>query len=90
MFDDLFQRTSNPRFRVIGYATSGDRCFMRWCLEFGSGRRDWRLDGMSEVRFDNSGRVIEHFDHWDAAGQLYERLPIIGTVLRTIRRRLAA
>jgi hypothetical protein len=45
---------------------------------------------MSEVQFDEAGSVRAHIDHWDAAGQLYEKLPVIGWILRRIRARLAA
>jgi hypothetical protein len=40
------------------------------------------------VRLDPEGRVVEHSDYWDAAEQLYGRLPLSGVVLRAIRRRL--
>ena len=45
---------------------------------------------MSELHFDEAGTLRAHIDHWDAAGQLYEKLPGIGWLLRRIRRRLAA
>jgi hypothetical protein len=32
--------------------------------------------------------VVEHIDYWDAAEQIYERLPVLGNVLRPIRERL--
>jgi hypothetical protein len=44
---------------------------------------------MTEVHFDQSGKVAAHLDHWDAASQLYEHVPLLGGVLRIIRRRLA-
>ena len=45
---------------------------------------------MSEVTLAEDGRVLAHIDHWDPAAQLYERVPVLGAVLRMIRRRLAA
>lgn len=90
VFEDMFQRVSEPRFRVTSRADEGALCFLRWDFTFRRGSRDWRITGVSEVRFDASGRVLSHIDHWDAASQLYERFPIIGWVLRRLRRRLAA
>jgi steroid delta-isomerase len=50
--------------------------------------RAWRIEGVSMVRFDAEERVVEHIDYWDAAEQFYGRLPVIGTLLRGIGRRL--
>ena len=86
----MFQRVSDPRFRVTSRAHDGALCFLRWDFTFRRGQRDWRIAGVSEVRFDPSGRVVSHIDHWDAASQLYERLPVIGWVLRRLRGRLEA
>lgn len=90
VFDDMFQRVAEPLFRVTAHAINGDLCFLRWVFTFQSSGREWRIEGVSEVRFDPSGLAIEHIDHWDAAGQLYERLPVLGAVLRRLRRKFSA
>ena len=90
VFDDMFHRVSEPRFRVTSRALGDDTCFLRWDFTFRNHNREWLIIGVSEVRFDESGRVVSHVDHWDAASQLYERLPVVGAVLRLIRKRLAA
>jgi hypothetical protein len=41
---------------------------------------------LSEVRFGPDGLVAEHRDHWDAAEQLFGRLPLLGALLRLIAR----
>lgn len=40
--------------------------------------------------FDDSGKVIEHIDYWDAGGQVYERLPLLGSILRQVRGSIAS
>ena len=89
---DMFERVDGPRFTVTGSAIDGSRALLAWTMTFRpKGRTDeWRIEGASFVTFDAEGRVIEHIDHWDAAGQLYARLPVIGTVVRLLRRRLSA
>lgn len=79
-------------FATSKIAVDGDTAFLRWTMR-GRPRSRWLgaalvVDGVSEVRFDPDGRVAEHVDHWDAAGQLYERLPLLGGLLRVLRRRL--
>lgn len=79
-------------FATSRIAVDGDTAFLRWTMR-GRPRTRWLaaplvVEGVSEVRFDAGGRVIEHVDHWDAAGQLYERLPLLGGLLRVLHRRL--
>jgi len=88
MFDDL----DVPRFVVRHKRWDGGVCLVAWTFEArmqGSGK-DLRFDGMSEVRVDTDGRVAEHVDHWDPARSLYERVPVLGAVLRRVRRRLSS
>ena len=77
-------------FRVGDRAWSGDTVYLRWEM---TGRvpviGPWRVEGLSQVRFDADGRVAEHLDHWDAAGQFYGHLPLVGALLRLIRSRAA-
>lgn len=88
MFDDI----DDPAFHVTDVAWGRDRAaaYLRWRMT-GRIRRlgAWTVDGMSEIRFAPDGRVAVHFDHWDAAGQFYEKWPLLGPLLRAIRRRLA-
>lgn len=86
----MYADTTDPVFRVTHRAFDGAVCFVRW--EFRAGVRvlggDWQVTGMSELHFAADGRVQTHIDHWDAAGQMYERLPGIGWLLRRLRRRI--
>ena len=93
VLDKMFEDTVTPRFKIIDRAVSGNVCYLRWDFTFRSpGRRgqEWHIVGMSEVHFDDAGRVTAHLDHWDSGAQLYERLPIVGAVVRAVRRKLAA
>jgi steroid delta-isomerase len=47
------------------------------------------IHGASHVRFDTAGRVSYHRDYWDAAEELYAKLPLIGPVIRWLRSRLS-
>ena len=49
---------------------------------------DWELEVSPalEAWLLADGRVVEHRDYWDAAEQLYEKLPLIGGVLRLLKR----
>ena len=48
------------------------------------------IRGCTELRFDSAGQVALHRDYWDAAEELYEKLPLLGALMRALRRRLKA
>jgi steroid delta-isomerase len=91
LLDHMFAHASDIRFDVLRHAWADETAFYRW--DFACRLRrpatTLRIAGVSEVRFDAGGRVASHVDHWDAAAQVYERIPLLGTVLRLVRRRLA-
>jgi len=49
----------------------------------------WAVSGCSEIHLDADGRICAHLDFWDAASGLYERLPVLGRLLRYLRGRFA-
>jgi hypothetical protein len=74
--------------RALGAAGTG---FLRWRCTIARARGPAIvLEGVSEIRFDAAGLVIEHVDHWDAAEQVYEHVPVLGALLRMVKRRLSA
>ena len=53
--------------------------------------RAWRrVRGGSHLVFAADGRIEAHRDYWDAAEELYEKLPVLGTLLRWLRGRMSA
>lgn len=87
MFEDLVE----PRFIVQDQACSGQVCYLRWTFTFRMSPKGapWVIEGMSEVHFDAEGRVTDHLDHWDSGAQFYARLPVVGWLIRWVRRRIA-
>ena len=91
VFEHMFATVQQPRFMVIDTVCEADACMMTWNFEF---RRDngrtMRIHGASHITFADDGRVALHRDYWDAAEELYEKLPLIGSLMRALRRRLQA
>lgn len=93
VFADMFETVDAPRFEVARQVCDNDVCYLDWrfsgSLRAVKGADPWSIDGVSRLRFDPSGRVAEHVDYWDAASGLYESIPVLGWVLRVIRRRIS-
>lgn len=87
----MFRVFEVPRFTVTDRALGERHGFLLWQFD-GITRRGDRLafDGTTTLLWDADGRVAEHLDHWDAAGAIHVRLPLIGCGVRYANRRIAA
>tara|TARA_R110000822_G_scaffold100583_4_gene226315 strand:+ start:408 stop:830 length:423 start_codon:yes stop_codon:yes gene_type:complete len=90
VFEHMFETVENPVF-VVNYRLCDEaRSIAHWTFTFSLRGQSARITGLSELTFGPDGLLTAHIDHWDAAGQLYERLPLVGGLLRLLRRRLSA
>jgi len=91
IFAHMFEQVDAPRFVVRETVLQGDAALLSWDFEFAfrkplpAGQQCIR--GCSHVRFAPDGRVAWHRDYWDAAEELYEKMPLIGSLMRLLRRR---
>ncbi len=88
----MFDALDAPRFVVSEAVVQGDRCFLVWefSFRFRRERREQRVRGGSHLVFAADGRIEVHRDYWDAAEELYEKLPVLGALLRWLRGRMSA
>ena len=84
------KRLAGCRVTVDHAFRDGSDVFVRWRMHFVSSTMGIKIDsesiGMTHLRFDENGRVVLHQDFWDAAGGLYEHLPLVGSMIRTAKR----
>lgn len=91
IFDPMFASLHEPRFVVTQQVVEGDQCFLTW--EFHFRFRTYRpaqhqiILGASHLVFASTGLVTLHRDYWDAAEELYEKLPLLGSAMRWLKRR---
>ncbi len=92
IFEHMFETLEEPRFKIVDALGDAEQGFLTWDFSFRRHGHSATLSihGASHLRFDADGRVTLHRDYWDAAQQVYERVPLLGAVLRWLRRRLAA
>jgi len=92
VFEHMFRQVEAPRFTVLSIVAAGDEAFLTWDFNFvtrGTGARAMCIHGASHLRFCASGQVVVHRDYWDAAEELYEKLPLLGSLMRWLKRRAA-
>lgn len=94
VFRHMFDALDEPRFVVTGQVVQGNQCFLLWDFHFRFTR--FRQDTLQTIRgtthlvFADSGLVTLHRDYWDAAQELYEKLPVVGGVMRWLKKRANA
>ena len=93
IFRHMVDALEEPRFTITETILEGDRAVLVWDFDFRV--KAWkpdvvrRIHGLSVVRFGADGRVTWHRDYWDAAGELYAKLPLVGPLMRFLARRMA-
>ena len=93
IFEDMFERLADCRFEMIDAVSDPSGSLITWDMtfRFRSYRPDapQKIHGASHLKFDAAGRIVYHRDYWDAADELYAKLPVIGPVMRYLKRRMA-
>jgi len=91
IFEHMYANLHAPRFVVTQRMVDGDQCFLVWEFRFRFRRFDTATEqvvrGGSHLRLAADGRISEHRDYWDAAEELYEKLPLVGALMRWLKRR---
>jgi ketosteroid isomerase-like protein len=92
VFAHMYRALEAPRFFVHNTITDGDQCFLAWDFRFRFKRFapvvDQVVRGATHLRFASDGRIALHRDYWDAAEELYEKLPAVGALMRWLKRRV--
>lgn len=89
IFAHMFEQVDAPRFVITGSVLQGDQAFVTWDFRFRMKRfaRDEQcIRGASQLKFAADGRASFHRDYWDAAEELYEKLPVLGALMRALKR----
>lgn len=91
IFEHMFNTLEQPRFVVTGRVVQGPQCFLTWDFlfafkNFHKGVTQ-TVRGASHLVINDQGRVTLHRDYWDAAEELYEKLPVVGGLMRWLKAR---
>jgi steroid delta-isomerase len=91
IFSHMYEALEQPRFVVTGNMVDGDQCFLTWNFAFRFRNFDkatvQTVRGGSHLKFTADGLVDYHRDYWDAAEELYEKLPWVGGLMRWLKKR---
>jgi steroid delta-isomerase len=91
IFEHMFHSLHEPRFVVTRQIVDGTHAFLVWEFHFRFRRFDTTthqiVNGGSHLTLTPQGQISAHRDYWDAAEELYEKLPVLGGLMRWLKSR---
>jgi hypothetical protein len=89
IYQHMFEQLSAPRFVITTKVVEAAGAFMTWQFLFALRGKAYVIEGGTHFGLDQHGLIVLHRDYWDAAQELYEKIPVLGAVLRLLRKKLS-
>ena len=74
--------------KINDVAVSGSDVYARWTMEIRTknlaGGKPIVTEGLSQLRFDDQGRIVLHQDFWNPSAGIYQHLPLLGPAIRYV------
>lgn len=91
IYSHMFDALNAPRFIVASQLVDGPACFLIWEFKFYFKNFDKATEqtvrGGTHLLLDAQGKITAHRDYWDPAEEVYEKLPVVGVVMRWLKKR---
>jgi hypothetical protein len=88
VFFDLQKQLTDIRFDLKEPALGELDAYVAWTMHYRFRGRKRSIPGVSRIRQNDAGYVIEQEDYWDASFGVYAEFPLLGFAIRTLRRLL--
>ena len=93
-FAELYANVEQIAFDFSSPWISNDQVFVQWVMRLRHPRLnrggEVQVPGISCLHFAENGLVDEHRDYFDLGLLLYEQLPLLGPLVRAVKRRFSA
>lgn len=92
IFEDMYEKLHQPHFQIQEVLLEGSIAYIKWEFVYQMGVKcDVNtFEGVSRVEFNADDKVKSHIDFWDAGVNVYEKIPVLGSILRMIKRKIHA
>ena len=91
IFRHMYVALHEPRFVITGRIVGAGECFLSWEFRFRFRRFDTvtlqTVRGATHLVYNDQGLAVLHRDYWDVAEEMYEKLPVLGGLMRWLKAR---
>ena len=91
IFAHMYVALDKPRFIITSRIVEDNTCFLVWDFKFYMKKyhktTEQVIRGGSHLILNSEGKIVSHRDYWDAAEELYEKLPVVGALMRWLKNR---
>lgn len=91
-FQGLYQNVRSISFTFAEPMIAGHEAYVRWIMEFIhprlAGGRPVTVEGVSYIKWDDAGLIFYHRDYFDLGALLYEHVPLLGQIIRNLKKGL--
>ena len=78
VFYHMFKNVKNPKFIILDLSNNKRRTFLKWEMSFYAFKSKQIIIGMSEINYNETGKIISHHDYWDSLNGIFIKLPFVG------------
>ena len=89
VFEDTLRIFSGIEIQVKETSSTDHTAFVRWLMTYRFRKKEYSIDGVTLLEFDSSGLICKHTDYWDASFPLYGTFPVLGFLMRAIKKMAA-
>jgi len=89
VYQHMFATLETPRFVITNIVSQDRQAFISWDFNFQLRTKAYQIVGCTHFVLNTEGLILIHRDYWDAAEELYEKIPLLGSLMRFIKRKLA-
>lgn len=88
VLSNRFKKMDSVAINVMDAHGDDHTGFLLWTVKYQHQGVDRLIHGTSHFRFAADGRIAAQRDHWDASFALYGEYPMLGWLMKIIKRRV--
>lgn len=91
IFTKMYENLDTPKFKVNEIISKDNISYINWTFSFyfKNSKEKQSFEGVSKVAIKNE-KVLSHIDYWDAAANLYEKLPLVKHLIKFLRKKVSS